>query len=777
MCRIILRRGRLVGLVLIALTATAFGPTYAEKHRAGSGKVIRLAEVDQSAQIRPQEHPPDELDLLPRVRPGHEELRSAIWSGSPNIPAAYLANGADPNVKSSEGDPILFYALWNAHEGPVHDLLLAGTDPNMPRKDGTTPLDYAVWNGHAKLVAKLLEFGADPLLKSRNNTNALANARYYQKRDLIKLLEAEPGEIRKPQPKKPPTVLRRPDAKFGSSAWSAAGGGQAATYSLDSRQLIVGGQRGGIRFLSAETGEVQRVLKGGDYEILSLAIIPKSQLLISASADRTVRFWDLKSFQEVKRLHSHQGQGKALAVSPDGKYLCTGTQLWEIESLEPLQLSAEGRELCRDIPLWSLFTPDSRYLISRLNQNDVWVWPVAGGKERDVKGLGANMPAVLTWKDLASTVEIGRAKLDDPLAVIVDPYTILSGPPELLRACERRARATVGNARAVACSPNGQYLAAVGHRSRVQVYDLENRRPMIYEGHTAGLQCVAASPDGKWIATGSDDCTVRIWDRATQKTAEVIETATFVYSVRFSPDSRLLAIGDNNGQLYLWDVKARTMQKHDVSGRLTDLAFDPKGNYLAVVGWDLYLLDLETRQVRARITSGSTQQGKIALASSLGLIVGTANSQAAAEEFKVPNAWSLDGKELFVQTDLFSAKMGHRTFIDAVAFSPDSRFLAASSQAAIRLWDMRERRPVGDRWAGHTSSINKLRFSLDGKWLASASGDGTARVWEVATAQQTFVLEGDVYAVSGVDFTPAGDVVTANWDGSAHLWKLPVEGR
>jgi hypothetical protein len=39
--------------------------------------------------------------------------------------------------------------------------------------------------------------------------------------------------------------------------------------------------------------------------------------------------------------------------------------------------------------------------------------------------------------------------------------------------------------------------------------------------------------------------------------------------------------------------------------------------------------------------------------------------QAASGEFR-PNAWLLDGKELFVQTDLFSAKMGHRTFIDAV---------------------------------------------------------------------------------------------------------------
>jgi WD40 repeat protein len=146
-------------------------------------------------------------------------------------------------------------------------------------------------------------------------------------------------------------VLRRPAAKFGSSAWSVAGGGQAATYSLDSRQLIVGGQRGAIRFLSAETGEVQRVLKGGDDEILSLAIIPKSQILISAGADRTVRLWDLSSFQEVKRLHSHRarkGIGFARWQIP-----CTGTQLWKSNRWirYSFLLRAATR---RDIPLWSL---------------------------------------------------------------------------------------------------------------------------------------------------------------------------------------------------------------------------------------------------------------------------------------------------------------------------------------------------------------------------------------------------------------------------------------
>jgi WD40 repeat protein len=155
------------------------------------------------------------------------------------------------------------------------------------------------------------------------------------------------------------------------------------------------------------------------------------------------------------------------------------------------------------------------------------------------------------------------------------------------------------------------------------------------------------------------------------------------------------------------------------------------------------------------------------------LIVGGALSVAADETFKVPHAWVRDGGTLTETKDLFSEAMGHRSFIQAVAFSPDGSLLAASSDGAIRLWDMKRKRPVGGKMCGHTDSVGDLRFSPDGKWLASASWDGTARIWEVPSGRHVMVLEADVDRVSSVDFTPDGHLVTANWDGTVHLWDLP----
>jgi hypothetical protein len=142
--------------------------------------------------------------------------------------------------------------------------------------------------------------------------------------------------------------------------------------------------------------------------------------------------------------------------------------------------------------------------------------------------------------------------------------------------------------------------------------------PHDYEGHTAGLQCVAASPDGEVDATGVTIARCG-FGRATQKTAEVIETATFVLA-RFS---RIVGCS-RSGMTTTISIVGRE-GPHDaktkLSGRLTDLAFDPKK--LPGRGSRLYLLDLETRQVRARITSGSTQQGRLPFFRS-GLNVGAA---------------------------------------------------------------------------------------------------------------------------------------------------------
>jgi WD40 repeat protein len=73
--------------------------------------------------------------------------------------------------------------------------------------------------------------------------------------------------------------------------------------------------------------------------------------------------------------------------------------------------------------------------------------------------------------------------------------------------------------------------------------------------------------------------------------------------------------------------------------------------------------------------------------------------------------------------------IGHTSEVEGVAFSPDGTMLAtASADGTARLWEVPGCTPVSTL-TGHTSSVNAVAFSPDGAMLATASADGTAQLW------------------------------------------------
>lgn len=114
---------------------------------------------------------------------------------------------------------------------------------------------------------------------------------------------------------------------------------------------------------------------------------------------------------------------------------------------------------------------------------------------------------------------------------------------------------------------------------------------------------------------------------------------------------------------------------------------------------------------------------------------------------------------------------GHSESVFAVCFSPDNRRLAtASGDGTCRIWNT-DTGQLERLFTEHTSDVNCVRFSADGRSIATASDDRTVILWNPETGKRQLTLEGHAGMVQQVLFSPDGrTVATGSVDGEVRVW-------
>lgn len=133
--------------------------------------------------------------------------------------------------------------------------------------------------------------------------------------------------------------------------------------------------------------------------------------------------------------------------------------------------------------------------------------------------------------------------------------------------------------------------------------------------------------------------------------------------------------------------------------------------------------------------------------------------------------WSQDALETVKQPLSAAIFRGHEQAVLSARFSPDGKRVATASwDGTARLWPADG---LGDALVlrGHRDAVVAVAFSPDGMRLVTASRDGTARIWSSATGEVLHVLEGHTDKLNDVSFSADGtNVLTVSWDGTARVW-------
>ena len=117
---------------------------------------------------------------------------------------------------------------------------------------------------------------------------------------------------------------------------------------------------------------------------------------------------------------------------------------------------------------------------------------------------------------------------------------------------------------------------------------------------------------------------------------------------------------------------------------------------------------------------------------------------------------------------------GHAQPVTAVAWSPNSRYIASGSDDdTVRVWDATNGGHVLT-YRGHSASVNAMAWSPDGRWIASASWD-TMQVWDATNGGHVFIVyPGNTETVTAVAWSPDGNrIASGSDDHMVRVWHAP----
>jgi WD40 repeat protein/serine/threonine protein kinase len=300
--------------------------------------------------------------------------------------------------------------------------------------------------------------------------------------------------------------------------------------------------------------------------------------------------------------------------------------------------------------------------------------------------------------------------------------------------------------------------------------------------------CIAYAPDGRTFATCEEQpVLLRLWDAISHRPLTTFSNdlpVPFGYHIAFSRDGkRLLSIDHDGRKVLLWDA-----QQQRLLGRFTNhtnvifsAAFTPDGNAVLSTGGDVYTttgpgeLKLWDTATFREITQFKPIDFPILRCdvSSDGRLV------AASGGGQIVYLWDLASRALVARL------AGHETTsqgdVLGLRFSPDGKLLATGDfGGTVRLWN------VWTNQAGwhtneavvlgsHRHPIYTVAFSPDGQRLVSTSRDHTAKLWDVPNQKELATLRGHRGRVWSADFSRDGrTVATAAQDETVRFWRTDV---
>ena len=450
--------------------------------------------------------------------------------------------------------------------------------------------------------------------------------------------------------------------------WELGQAVSALAFSKDGTRLVVGGELGALVAYGSADQKQQR-LAGHSGTVLALALAEQGHYLASSGADRMLRFWDTTNGSQLQAPIVHSDAISALDWSDERRFVTLGGK---DKTFRVLDLRTGRGALIRqhdEAVELSAVSTDGSQLASYSRDTGLRVWSLASAQRPSELSERGNVLALGLGSGADQLLSAGLGRNG---ACIWD---LASGT------CATRLPVRLDRVRALAVSPERQWLALAGSGSQIFIWDLAKKIPtQVIGGLADETRALAFSLDGRSLAAAGLDRKLRIFDVLSSALIHEQSTSTPIQTLSVAPQTGALLSGDQAGMVTIWDPK---------TGQ-------------AVAAW----------QAHNDWVLGSA-------ISPDGTLLATASAD------RLVKIWNLSTRSC-----LFSLA-GHEGKVLTLDFSPDGGILASAGEDKnVRLWDVHAGRALATL-TGHAGIVRSVRFTQRASVLASGSDDGAIRLWHL----------------------------------------------
>ena len=528
---------------------------------------------------------------------------------------------------------------------------------------------------------------------------------------------------------------------------------QSVSFSPDGKMLASAGYDNTVKLWNLEGNLKKPISLPHNQPVFSVSFSPDSKTIASASFDKTVKLWNRDGTPKGSPL-LHSNRVYAVAFNPKGDKIATGDRngtvtIWDLKEKKKTNFKAHNGLV------YSLsFSPDGSLLSTGSSDNTAKLWTLEP-KLKNTKVLQHG--DVVSSVSFSSNGEIASASLD--------------GTVKLWKTDGSSIRELNGESglTSVSFSPDGKIISAGRLDGKVQLWDANGKEIEILESHTDRVNSVSFSHDGKTLASASNDQTVKVWQIQLPLLTHLKAHDSRVMDVSFSPDGKIFASASEDATIKLWDISGNFQQSLKGHRLLVDsVSFSPNSEKIASTSRD------DTVKIWTRQGKGYKQEKPDQNFTRLSSIGDSSVSFSPNSKNPTIAVADTQGIVWFMDTN---RKLKHPPFpahkspILRVSLSPDGKSVAtASEDGTAKMWNLDGK--LQYTLPGHTSGVEDVSFSRDGNRIATASKDNTVKLWD-RNGNLLKTLTGHSAAVISVSFSPDGDAIaTASEDRTIKLWNL-----